>query len=117
MLVSFTHQSWSSVVGLSGSKTIGKEAGSDPNDPSVLGLVVHSYLKAGGYDDCAKRLAVILNPDVSQELQGLTLVSYTPVKVKQLGQSESILNHLPADVMPKVMKTGCCPPYFYDRID
>jgi len=36
--------------------------------------LVHQYLKAGGYDDCAEELAEVLGlDDVSQDLKGLTL--------------------------------------------
>merc|ERR1719312_2137246 len=50
------------------------QAETDPSDPaSVAGLLVHSFLKAGGYNDCAQKLAVMLNLNLAQDLQGLTL--------------------------------------------
>ena len=45
---------------------------SDPSVPT-LGLLVHSYLEVRGYHDCAKKLALILNLDITQDLQGKTL--------------------------------------------
>ena len=41
----------------------------------LVGLLVHNYLNANGYDECAKKLAVILNLDVGSDLQGLCLQS------------------------------------------
>jgi len=47
-----------------------KESGkSDP----VVGLLVYNFLKAGGHDDTAEKLAEILNLDLKQDLQALTL--------------------------------------------
>jgi len=45
---------------------------SDKSDP-VVGLLVYNFLKAGGHDDTAEKLAEILNLDLKQDLQALTL--------------------------------------------
>jgi len=49
-----------------------KASSAESND--LTAQLVHQYLKAGGYQDCAEKLALILDlDDVSQDLKGLTL--------------------------------------------
>jgi len=56
----------------------------------TVGLLVHKYLTANGYGDCAKQLAVTLNLDLDSDLKGLSLDSVYQNFQKKASESDLV---------------------------
>jgi len=69
---------------ISGSKTCAQQK----VNPATVGQLMHNYLKAGGYNSCAQKLAVILNLEVTEDWQGLSLEQICHAHQKASSASE-----------------------------